>query len=282
MKRANRLWVLVSLILAFVVPAYANNPPEPDGLFSVLLIFPIAILGARLAGVVPAPKNAWARIIGGIAAGVLCTLLLMVGTFLGALVALGVVAFAIVRGSQIIRRGQNANRAVVGAVVIAFAAFAFVDYYVSIVNFYSPMAAAESAAVSGIRSLSIAESDFVKRDHVPSKAFGTLSDLQAAKLIDGTFSNGQNRKGYRYGEIVDPAKVRFLFYAIPAPGMKPRNANGYLIPGTSLLKSVLGVHAEEGTGDRSFAVDETGVIRCSIRTQTGPVTREEAQGWPVL
>jgi len=273
------------LLLAFALPAYANNSPQPDGLFSVLLIFPIAILGARLAGVVQVPKSASARVIGGIAVGVLCTLLLMAGTLLGALVALGILVYAILRGSQIIRRGRSAHRAAIGAVVMAFALFAFVDYWVSIVSFYSPEAAAEMSAVSGVRSLSIAESEFAKRSqsgNAPSGAVGMLKDLENAKLIDGSFSNSQLRKGYRYGEIVDPAKGQFLFYAIPAPELKPGSFHGYFVPGTSLLKSIRGVDHEEGTGYRSFAVDETGVIRWAIRTRTGPVTREEVQQWPPL
>jgi hypothetical protein len=126
MKRTQRFRMLLLLVLAFALPAYANNPPQPNGLFSVLLIFPIVILGARLAGLAQAPKSASAKIIGGIAIGVLCTLLLMVGTLLSALVALGILVYAILRGTQIFRRGQSANRAVIGAAVMAFGVFAFV------------------------------------------------------------------------------------------------------------------------------------------------------------
>lgn len=285
MKRTRRLRMLLFLVLAFALPAYANNPPQPDGLFSVLLIFPVVIVGARLAGLARAPKSASARIIGGIAVGVLCTVLLMAGTLLGALVAFAILVYAILRGTQIIRRGQSARRAAIGAVVMAFALFAFVDYWVSIVSFYSPEAAAESTAVAGVRSLSVAESEFAKRSQsgqAPPDAVGMLKDMENAKLIDGSFSNSQLRKGYRFGEIVDPAKGQFLFYAIPAPELKPGSFHGYFVPGTSLLKSIRGVDHEEGTGYRSFAVDETGVIRSVIRTQTGPVTREEIARWAPL
>jgi hypothetical protein len=153
------------------------------------------------------------------------------------------------------------------------------------VSFYSPEAAAEASAVSGVRSLSIAESEFAKSSqsgHAPSGAAGMLKELENAKLIDGSFSNGQLRKGYRYGEIVDPAKGQFLFYAIPAPELKPGSFHGYFVPGTSLIKSIRGIDHEEGTGYRSFAVDETGVIRTSIRTRTGSVTREEIATWAPL
>ncbi len=285
MTRAQRFYLLVSLLLAFALPAYANNPPQPDGLFSVLLIFPIVILGARLAGLVPVTKSASARIIGGIAVGVLCAVLLMVGTILGMVVALGVLVYAIVRGSQIMRRGRAARRLVIGAVVMVFAVLAVVDYSVSIVSYYPSSAVAEAGAISGVRSLRIAESEFTKRgqsDHTPTGAFGTLNDLESAKLIDDTFSYSRIRKGYRYGEVVDPSKEQFLFYAIPAPELKPGSDHGNFVPGASLLKSILGADHEEGTGYRSFAVDETGVIRGAIRTQTGTVTRDEAQHWSPL
>lgn len=283
MTRTKQFHVLLFLLPAFALPAYANNPPQPDGLFSVLLIFPIAIIGARLAGVVPEAKRRSVRIIGGIAVGVLSTVLLMAGTALGGLVALGVLAYAIVRGGEIMRRGRTPRRSLIGTVVMAFAVLAFLDYYVSVMNFYPSSALSEASAVSGVRSLNTAESEFAKvgqREHTPSRTVGTLKDLENAKLIDDTFSGGHIRKGYRYGEALDPIKEQFFFYAIPAPELKPDHYN--IVPRTSLIKSILGRRREEGTGYRSFAVDETGVIRWSIRTRTGPVTREEAQQWPSL
>jgi len=285
MIRAHRFRMLLFLLLVFALPAYANNPPQPDGLFSVLLIFPIAIFGARLAGVAPVPKSTSARIIGGIAVGVLSAVLLMVGTILGMVVTLGVVVYAIARGSQIIRQGRRANHTVIGAVVMGFAALAFVDYYVSIVSYYPSSAISEASAVSGVRSLNMAESGFAKlgqSDRTLWSAFGTLKDLESANLIDDTFSNSRIRKGYRYGEVVDPAKEQFLFYAVPAVQLKPESEYVNFVPGASLLKAVLGTGHEEGTGYRSFAIDETGVIRWAIRTRTGPVTREEVQQWPPL
>ena len=32
-------------LLAGTLPAFANNPPAPDGMLSILLLFPMAILG---------------------------------------------------------------------------------------------------------------------------------------------------------------------------------------------------------------------------------------------
>ncbi len=110
----------------------------------------------------------------------------------------------------------------------------------------------------------------------------TILAFLNAKLIDDTFSAGQIRKGYRYGDVVDPAKGQFLLYAIPAPELKAGSDHGNFVPGTSLIKSILGKTHEEVTGYRSFAVDETGVIRWAIRTHTGPVTREEVDGWAPL
>lgn len=284
-KWAQRFRMLLFLFLAFALPAYANNPPQPDGLFSVLLIFPVVILGARLAGAASQPKSMWARISRGIAVVSSTTVFLMVGTLLGMVVALGVLVYAIVRGIQIIRQGRGVNRVAIGAVVMVFAVLSFVDYCVSIMSYYPSSAIAESNAVSGLRSLKIAESEFARSGHsdqTPSGIVGTLKDLKNTKLIDDTFSTGRIRKGYRYGEVVDPLKEQFLFCAAPVPELRSASDHVNLVPGASLLKAVLGTGHEEGTGYRSFAVDETGVIRWSMRTRTDPVTREEAQQWAPL
>jgi hypothetical protein len=278
--------MLSFMLLAFALPAYANNPPQPDGLFSALLIFPIVILGARLAGVVAVQESRATRILGGVAVAILAIVFLGAGTFIGAFVALAVVIYAFVRGGRIMRRGQGAKRLVIGAVVMAFALFAFLDYIVSLNNYYPSLAIYESSAIYGLRALKTAEDEFIQptdSHRPPSPAYGAIQELERAKLVDDTFSAGQIRKGYRYGELLDPARKQYLFYAVPATELKPASSQVAFVPGSSLLTAIFGRRQkQEGTGIRSFAIDETGVIRSAIRTQTGPVTREEAQHWPPL
>lgn len=51
----RRRWEVVCWLMWFLfagaLPAYANNPPAPDGMFSLILIFPVVIVGWRWAGV---------------------------------------------------------------------------------------------------------------------------------------------------------------------------------------------------------------------------------------
>ena len=49
-KVASKAMWTVGVLLAGAAPAYANNPPAPDGMLSILLLFPAAIFGFRLAG----------------------------------------------------------------------------------------------------------------------------------------------------------------------------------------------------------------------------------------
>ena len=51
------LLLLLWCLFAGAVPAYANNAPQPDGLLTLILIFPVAILGFRLAGAKPSDKR---------------------------------------------------------------------------------------------------------------------------------------------------------------------------------------------------------------------------------
>ena len=60
MNISGKVALVVCVVGCGTLPAWANNPPQPDGLFSVLLIFPLAILGFKLAGVtVGAHKSKW-------------------------------------------------------------------------------------------------------------------------------------------------------------------------------------------------------------------------------
>ena len=272
----ERLFVLLLVVLGFAIPACANNPPQPDGLFSVLLIFPIVILGCRIAGLALKPKRLTTRIISWIAVAVCSLFFLAAGTIFGAFAALVIVIYAVVRAVQIIQKGQSPKRFLIGAIVIAFSLFAFVDYWLSITFAYpSPEAAAESVAISGLRSLSAAETEFAKLN----RRAGTLKDLQNAKLIDGSFSDGGVRKGYRYREFVNPEKNEYVFYAVPVPELRHGGSPAEALPGFSLIRFIFRIPQREGTGSRSFSVDQSGVIRGSMRPATEPLSHDTASQW---
>jgi hypothetical protein len=274
----RRARMVLFLVLATALPASANNPPQPDGLFAMLLVFPVALLAGRLALVATKPKKPLVRIIGAIATGIVVLAVLATGTGLGAAGALCVVGYAFFRATDIMSHGASPKRRWLGLAVMTFSLFAFMDYVASIVTNYSPIAASEAFAAGSVRSLATAESDFVGREN----RAGSLEELQRAGLIDDSFAGGRLRRGYRYGQIIAPDQKQYLFFATPDEEMRRQGGSDVnFIPGSSLVRSILGVKFH-GAGARSFAVDQTNEIRFTIRKQTGPVTREEVLQWQPL
>jgi len=286
MSFPRKLLTLLSIVCAFALPAYANNPPQPDGLFSILLVFPIIIFGSRLSGLAPKPRKLYVRIIRGVAVGICSLVFLAAGTEIGALAALVVMVYAIVRAYRIMRHGQGAKSQLIGAFIAAFSLFAFVDYWASIVSGpHMSSDAYEYIARMRIERLGEAGQQFSisgKHDVAGGPIYGAINDLEAAHMISSPPAAGQIVQGYLFGEILDTDRKHFLFYAIPAPGLKPGEQNTEFVPGASLVKSLFGAKDEQRTGRYSFAVDETGKIRRAIRNTSVPVTREEVSQWQLV
>lgn len=284
MKTAHRVTLLIALVVCCVAPAYANNPPQPDGLFSILLIFPVVILGRRLAAVAPVQKPLWNRI-GVTLVLTACVLLCMAGTELALIPLLGIAGYGIVRATQIIRQGQGRKRLVIGVAVLGLVLIAVTDYFVSLLS-YDPGPALESVAVSRMRSLARAEEEFRTPAYAKgssSPVYGTIAELANAKLLDLDLTPNTVRSGYVYGEIIDKPRNQFLFSAVPAFLHHSPSKWFHIVPGGSLLLGLLGQDHQSETGERSFAVDETGVIRVSPhRAPDAPVGREEALSWQIL
>ena len=282
LSQCIRLFVIG--LLTFAVPAYANNPPQPDGLFSMLLIIPFAIVGMRVARVPPERRSLLSRIVRAI---ILLGLLLVLGAGdeIGPLAAVAVLIYAIMRASQMIRLGQGTKRIVFGSVVILFSLFAVVDYVVSCATNVSSLALHESITVGNLRSITSAQLEFaksIKAGGHDAETFATLDELENAGSLPSRFSGGRIVSGYQYVEFLDADKKRFIVYAIPAPGMSP-SQNVHLVPGSSLFGAIFhGKGREEGTGERSFVVDETGVIRFAIRPNPIPPARDEYAAWKPL
>ncbi len=280
----HRLRLLLVLVLCCAATAQANNPPQPDGLFSILLIFPAVILGRRLAAVVPVQKTVWNRIAVTLLLTV-CVVLCMAGTGIALIPLLGIAGYGIVRAAQIIRQGQGRKRMTIGVAVIGLVLFSVSDYFASLLS-YDPGPVMESIAVSRLRSLAAAEGEFRTPAYAKessSPAYGTMTELENAKLLEWDITPNTVRSGYVYGENIDKPQNQFLFYAVPA---FPRHSSSkwfHIVPGGSLLLGLRGQDHPSGTGERSFAVDESGVIRVAPhREPAAPVSREEMLNWQVL
>lgn len=284
MNMAQRLRLLIVLIFCCALPAYANNPPQPDGLFSILLIFPMVILGRRIAGVPSIQRSLWQRVATTLVLTV-CVVLCMAGTGLALFPLLIIFAYGIRRVVQIIARGQGRKRLLIAAAVIAWMIFGVADYLASI-TYYPSAPAFESSAISRLRTLSNAENEFKNPTYSKralSQVYGTVAELRSAQLLDDTFAPGAIRNGYLFGEIIGTDKNQFLFYAVPGSPYRPDPDWLHFVPGGSLLWAFFRKQETQGTGKKSFAVDETGVIRFTPqRDAQSPVTREEASRWETL
>lgn len=279
MTSCQKLCLLLVFIATCVLPASANNPPQPDGVFSVLLIFPVVLIGMRFA--LPDPRTTKRRLLIGLVLA-FCFIVTLAGTEIGALGLLGILVYGIMRGIQIMQRGQGWKSRVVGTMVILWVVFAVGDYYASIVSAHPSIALDEDLAVQRLRILSTAETNFARVGSASEPVYGTVADLAEARLIDNSFTGRQVQMGYRFGEIVEAPKRQFLFYAIPVQIQPSKARLLWFLPGASLLSALRGHEEEQFTGVRSFAIDETGVIRYATRTVQGPVTREEFTRWGKL
>lgn len=281
MKTAQRIRLLVALVVCCVAPAYANNPPQPDGLFSILLIFPAVILGRWLAGVAPASKSLAKRLSTAFIL-LVCVILCLGGTGLALVPLIIIAGYGIVRATQILRNGQGRKRILIGSALLGLVLFAVTDYFASLLS-YDPAAALEYVAVSRLRSLAAAEQEFrtpTVAKGASSPTYGTMAELEEAQLFSWNLTPNTIRSGYIYGEGIDKPHNQFFFYAVPAFPRKLESRWFHFIPGGSLLEALLGKQRGAETGYRSFAVDETGVIRFMVQRNLGtPVTREEIATW---
>ena len=126
---------LLWFLLAGALPAYANNPPSADGMFGLILIFPVVLAAWRLAGVQTTGKERKWRV----ANGVLLTLsvLFSAAGSAGALGLLYVLVYGIRRGIQVVRRGQGKKRLALGGAIILFTFFGLSNWMFSL-GHYAP------------------------------------------------------------------------------------------------------------------------------------------------
>ncbi len=285
MNTWQRIRLLLILIATCAVPASANNPPQPDGIFSVLLIFPVVLIGMRLADARPEPNAKRRPFLTGLLLA-LAFLFTLAGTAIGGLGLLVILIYGIYRGAQILQRGKGRKAWAIGAVVILWALFAGADYFASTGSSHpSSIAVNEAGVVAQLRVLSSAETTFANQHSSNAEAqpaYAPVAKLQQERLLDSGFETDINRRGYRLGEIVEPSGRHFIFYAVPVQAQRPEPRWRRMLPGASLFPGLFRKKESGSTGVRSFAVDETGTIRWSVRSAPTPVTRIEAENWEKL
>ena len=115
------------LFAAGALPAYANNRAAPDGMLSILLIFPVAILAYRFAGAKITEKEQKGRFLSGIGLGV-CFFLTLGGPYIALIPLLILLYYGLRRGALACVRGQGWKRFVLGPTVIVFTILAVANY----------------------------------------------------------------------------------------------------------------------------------------------------------
>jgi hypothetical protein len=274
------LW-LGWLVLSGALPAYANNPPAPDGMLGLIMIFPLAILAFRFAGAKLTEKQRKWRILKGLLL-TLAAVAALGGGELGFLAMLILLFYGLRRGALAIQRGQGAKRFVLGGVVILFTFFAASNYLVSLSN---RPGSAYWEAVFDVREIVSAEERFqsaakldVNKNGVGE--FGSLADLARAKLINDRFVSPPAPHTYRYFVVLsgDPARdeKEFFVYATPTDYQPAELQTWGWLPGASWRATT---RPRRYIDQFSFASDETKIIRQADLRGSRAVTREESRNW---
>jgi len=116
MKLRRKVELILWMVTLGALPAWANSPPQPDGVFSLILIFPVVIFGFRLAGASYTERERKWRWLRGTLLG-LAAFLTAGGTEIASIPLLILVIFGLWRGIQIMYRGQGRKRILIGVLV---------------------------------------------------------------------------------------------------------------------------------------------------------------------
>ncbi len=257
--------------------AYANNPPAPDGMLSIILLFPVAIVGFIFAGAKLTDKEKKRTPVRAIVLGV-SAFLTAAGTALAIFPLLILLVYGIRRGAQAMARGQGLKRFAIGSAIVLFTLFAVVNYLASTNNWPSESRYSATGA-GGVRNIVAAEMAFrtegkldANKNGVPE--YGSLQHLYQTGLIEAGSLSPSGRSNYRFAVVLtgDPARdeKEFFVYATPIH---------YGSSGRTLsILDAFRPHRARTT----FAADESGIIRRADLGGSRAVTRQETQSWEKL
>jgi len=270
--------LLLWCFFAGAVPAYANNPPQPDGMLTLILIYPVAILGFRLAGAKPSEKQRKWRVATGLLLA-LCTLLTLGGTELALIPLLIILGYGIRRGVQVMVRGQGKKRMAWGCIIIMFTLFAIANYFASL-NYHLQGPSVERIALVNLRVINDAEQKFQSNgasgaNNNGTGEYGSLEQLHKAGLLDDLLWERLQGPFYRYVVVLtgDGARNEKQYFVYAAPAH-------YGDPPMTVLSLVRAFLPSLPYARRTFACDETGVIRAADLGGSREVTSAEAEKWP--
>lgn len=146
----------------------------------------------------------------------------------------------------------------------------------------------EYGAVGGVRTIVTAETTFksdatLHRNKNGVGEYGTLDQLVQAGLIARDYLSLEGHANYRFVVVLsgDPARdeKEFFVYATPVKYSSGEWWVWKVLPGGSWVAAL---HPPPRLARRTFASDESGVIRQADLGASRPVTRQEAQKWAPL
>lgn len=277
-KLATAAW-LGWFVVASAIPALANNPPAPDGMLSIILLFPVAIFGFRLAGAQLTEKERKWKILRGVFLGV-AALMTAAGTGIAIIPLLILLCYGLLRGGQAMARGQGGKRFAIGSGMILFTLFAVANYLASL-NYTPGAARSESSAVGAIRTIVTAEITYAadkKLDvnHNGAPEYGTLEQLRQAGLIPDSYLTPESPGNYQLVVTLsgDPARNEKEFFVCATPRLYGEPASWVVT-----LSLIQAFRSRRQYGFRTFAADESGIIRFADLGGARTVTRDGAQKW---
>ena len=280
MKKAPRRVFWVSwMVLAGALPAYANNPPQPDGMLSILLIFPVAMLAYRFAGAKLTEKEQKRLLLRRIALGI-CFFLTLGGTEIAIIPLLILLYYGVRRGVLACVRGQGWKRFALGATVVLFTFFAVANYLASL-NYYPSVTLTAAMGVGRLRTLATAQETFKSARTLDLNKngvgeYGSFEQLKKAGLLDPGWELRDPKNAYQYALILsgDPARdeKEFFVYATPTNYGEVRWT----------LSLIGAMRPQPRYAKHTFAVDESGIVRAADLGGSRAVTREEARKWKPL
>ncbi len=267
------------LFAAGALPAYANNPPQPDGMLSILLIFPVAMLAYRFAGAKLTEKEQGRRFLSGLGLGV-CFFLTLGGTEIAIIPLLILLYYGVRRGVLACVRGQGWKRFALGATGVLFTFFAVANYLASL-NYYPSVTITEATGVGRVRNLATAQETFKSARTLDQNKngvgeYGNFEQLKKAGLLDPNWELRGPNNAYQYALILSGERghdeKEFFAYATPT--------NYGDVHWT--LSLIGAMRPQPRYAKHTFAVDESGIIRAADLGGSRAVTREEAQKWPPI
>lgn len=291
MKSRLRASIPVLLVLAGPQLAYAQIEQFPDPyVLLVVMIFPVAIIGRRLAGDHPPHRERRWPFLRLFLKGlflVLATIQVLFEALIGwpGPIPLIFLCYGLVRGALVIKRGMGQKRFAIGSFIILFSLLvAHYDMALRNINY-----CVEPATIRRrIGHIALAEDRFqrgrlldVNKNDVGE--YGTLPQVAETAVLFSSAAATPNC-GYEYIVVLagDPArdeKEAFLY-------AKPTKYGSYSKDWWRLPPALPFLYSEP-RAQLTFAVslpfgDEGLQVRATDLGQSRPVTREEAQNWPEI